>query len=260
MIGGILLRRVLWILTCLLCVIILLLVSKTTFEDTSLTRYLIDTFKFNTTREYSMWEENRIKSNPNYENLALLIDIESNFLFVLNLDDNEVVKTYSIASGKFDTPSPIGNWKIMNKEKWGKAFGTRWMELNVPWGKYGIHGTNNPNSIGYAASHGCIRLKNSDVEELYQLVKIYTPVNIVGGPFGSFGNGFRTLTPGDRGADVYYIQKVMKSKGYFPFSPDGVYGENMKKYVIKYRKDYKLWMTHNVDRGFCNSLGIELFE
>ena len=260
MIGGIFLKRVLWILTCLLCVIILVMVSKTTFDNTSLTRYLIDTFKFKDSEEYCIWEERRIKSNPNYENLAILIDIESNYLYLLNLDNNDVLKTYSIASGKYDTPSPIGNWRIIRKAKWGEGFGTRWMGLNVPWGEYGIHGTNNPYSIGQSASHGCIRLKNDDVEELFKIVKVNTPVNIVGGPFGSFGNGFRTLAPGDRGSDVYYIQKEMKKRGYYPYNPNGVYDEKMKKKVIKYRKDHKLWMTHNVDGSFYNSLNINLFE
>lgn len=253
-------RRLLWILTCLLCVLILFMVSRVTFEETSLTKYLIDTFKHRAIKDYSIWEENNINLNPDIENLAILIDIESNYLFAIDLDTNIVIKKYSIASGKYDTPSPIGSWKVINKAKWGKAFGTRWMELNVPWGQYGIHGTNNPNSIGYSTSHGCIRLRNEEVEELYQIVKIYTPVIITGGPFGSFGNGFRTLSPGDRGADVFYIQKLMKKRGYFPYVPDGIYTENMKNYVIKYRKDNKLWMTHNIDRSFYTSLGIELFE
>lgn len=240
---------------------ILITISNITFDDTSLTRYLIDTFKYNVaTKEYSIWEERKIRDNPDYENLALFIDIESNFLYVINLRDNDVIKQYSIASGKYSTPSPIGHWRIVNKARWGKGFGTRWMELNVPWGKYGIHGTNKPHSIGYSTSHGCIRMKNEDVEELFGIIKINTQVNIVGGPFGAFGNGFRTLTPGARGSDVYEIQKVMKSKGYFPYALDGVYGENMKKYVIKYRKDHKLWNTHNIDKSFYDSLGIELFE
>ncbi len=59
----------------------------------------------------------------------------------------------------------------------GGGFGSRWMGLNVPWGgKYGIHGTNQPGSIGFNASAGCIRMRNKDVEELYNLVEYNTTV------------------------------------------------------------------------------------
>ena len=80
-------------------------------------------------------------------------------------------------------------------------------------GKYGIHGTNKPNSIGWASSSGCIRMRNKDVEELYKFVKIGTPV-VIWGVYWTFGNGFRTITPGDTGADVYEVQRIMKEKGY----------------------------------------------
>ena len=46
---------------------------------------------------------------------------------------------------------------------WGGGFGTRWLGLNVPWGIYGIHGTNQPWSIGTQASAGCIRMFNRHV-------------------------------------------------------------------------------------------------
>ncbi|WP_366923391.1 L,D-transpeptidase family protein [Metallumcola ferriviriculae] len=88
---------------------------------------------------------------------------------------------YPVAVGKPATPSPIGHWLVKNK--WlhpGGPFGTRWMGLNVPWGSYGIHGTNNPASIGNAVSHGCIRMHNKDVEVIYPLLPIGTAVNVVG--------------------------------------------------------------------------------
>ncbi len=62
------------------------------------------------------------------------------------------------------------------------------MGLNVPWGgKYGIHGTNQPGSIGFNASGGCIRMRNQDVEELYSLVESGTMVNITNGQYGPLG-------------------------------------------------------------------------
>jgi lipoprotein-anchoring transpeptidase ErfK/SrfK len=91
---------------------------------------------------------------------------------------NKLYKTYPIAVGKPLTPTPKGSFKIINKAtNPGGPYGTRWMGLSKP--HIGIHGTNNPASIGKAASKGCIRMHNKDVEELYSLVKIGTRVNIV---------------------------------------------------------------------------------
>ncbi len=89
------------------------------------------------------------------------------------------VRTYPVAVGKPSTPTPLGVYKVMNKIiNPGGVLGTRWMGLNVPAGNYGIHGTNNPSSIGKFISNGCIRMHNSDVEALFPMVTIGTPVII----------------------------------------------------------------------------------
>ena len=91
---------------------------------------------------------------------------------------NNLYKTYPVAVGKLLTPTPKGSFRIINKSiNPGGPYGTRWMGLSKP--HIGIHGTNNPASIGKAASKGCIRMHNKDVEELYNLVEIGTRVNIV---------------------------------------------------------------------------------
>jgi L,D-transpeptidase ErfK/SrfK len=92
---------------------------------------------------------------------------------------DKLVKTYPVAVGKPNTPTPPGDWKVVTKQiNPGGALGSRWMGLNVPWASYGIHGTNNPPTIGTRASMGCIRMYNHDVEELFEQVKIGTPVYI----------------------------------------------------------------------------------
>jgi lipoprotein-anchoring transpeptidase ErfK/SrfK len=94
--------------------------------------------------------------------------------------DGKVFKTYTIAIGKPSTPTPKGNFKIINKAyKPGGPFGARWLGLSAPNGDYGIHGTNNPSSIGKAVSNGCIRTYNNNIIELYNLVPVGTPVKIV---------------------------------------------------------------------------------
>ncbi|MDD2401024.1 MAG: L,D-transpeptidase family protein [Clostridia bacterium] len=90
----------------------------------------------------------------------------------------QVHGSYPVAIGKPNTPSPIGTWSIVNKILMDgrKVYGTRWMGLSKP--RYGIHGTNNPNSIGKSVSLGCIRMYNHDVEQVFSLVSIGTPVEI----------------------------------------------------------------------------------
>lgn len=94
--------------------------------------------------------------------------------------DNKVYKAYKIAVGKASTPTPKGTFKIINRSvNPGGPFGARWLGLDAPNGDYGIHGTNNPSSIGKDVSNGCIRMYNKDVIELANLVPIGTVVTIV---------------------------------------------------------------------------------
>ena len=86
-------------------------------------------------------------------------------------------KQYPIAVGKMLTATPLGNFIIVNKQpNPGGPFGTMWMSLSKE--HYGIHGTNDPSSIGHAVSHGCVRMHNKDVEELASIVPIGTQVMI----------------------------------------------------------------------------------
>ncbi|KMK76683.1 L,D-transpeptidase family protein [Alkalihalobacillus pseudalcaliphilus] len=88
-----------------------------------------------------------------------------------------LVKEYPIAVGKMLTRTPTGQFIILNKApNPGGPYGTMWMSLSKQG--YGIHGTNNPSSIGHSVSHGCIRMHNHDVEELASMVPIGTRVII----------------------------------------------------------------------------------
>lgn len=128
----------------------------------------------------------------------------------------EVFKTYPVAVGNASTPTPVGEYSIIYKGKdWGPSFGPRWLGLNVPWGFYGIHGTNRPESIGQHRSHGCIRMNNRDVLELYDLIPIGTKVTIYGHLLGYPSQDPRVLAEGDVGGDVQLIQTRLKSAGYF---------------------------------------------
>lgn len=92
---------------------------------------------------------------------------------------DQKVNTYQVAMGKSATPTPLGAYRVVNKVvNPGGVLGTRWMGLDIPNGPYGIHGTNNPSSIGKYISNGCIRMHNPDVEVLFPMVSIGTPVII----------------------------------------------------------------------------------
>jgi lipoprotein-anchoring transpeptidase ErfK/SrfK len=105
-------------------------------------------------------------------------------------ENGKVVRIYRVAVGKASTPSPVGEFQILNRVSnptyyhkgqviaAGKSnpVGSRWMGLSAKG--YGIHGTNQPNSIGKAASTGCIRMGKRDLEELFAIVNAGDAVQI----------------------------------------------------------------------------------
>jgi hypothetical protein len=187
-----------------------------------------------------------------------LIEIDEKKLYLF--EDNQLIKKYPIASGMRNMPSPIGTWRIKEKGEWGKAFGGHWMGLDVPWGIYGIHGTRREDSIGRAASHGCIRMFNKDISELYHIVPLDTLVIISNGPFGSFGSGFRNLKPGDTGADVYAVQGRLKELNYFKGNVSGIYGKDLERSLNKFQADKKLKVKYTITKEDYEAMGFSEFE
>jgi lipoprotein-anchoring transpeptidase ErfK/SrfK len=111
----------------------------------------------------------------------------------------ELVRTFRVATGQAIYPTPAGIWRIVDKQRnpwwyppiqdeWARGLkpvppgpsnplGTRWMGLNAAG--VGIHGTTAPASIGYSASHGCIRMQIPEAEWLFERVTVGTPVVIL---------------------------------------------------------------------------------
>ncbi len=107
---------------------------------------------------------------------SIAVDTAKRTLTLYN--NGAIQKTYSVAVGKPSTPTPKGVFTIKNKTpNPGGPYGSRWMGLTAP--SIGIHGTNEPASIGNAVSHGCIRMYNNDVIELYNIVPLGTVVHIM---------------------------------------------------------------------------------
>lgn len=121
---------------------------------------------------------------------GIVINIPQLQLYLFS--EGHVVKQYPIAVGKKRTQTPVGKFKILQmaknpawKSPWtGKVtppglsnpLGTRWIRF---FDGYGIHGNNDSKSIGTFASHGCVRMHNRDVEELYNNVHIGMPVHVI---------------------------------------------------------------------------------
>ena len=110
-----------------------------------------------------------------------------------------LVRTFPVATGQAIYPTPLGHFQIVVKwvnpwwypptqDAWaqglkpvppgpGNPLGTRWMGLSAPG--VGIHGTDEPWSIGHSESHGCIRMQVSSAEWLFTRVQVGTPVFII---------------------------------------------------------------------------------
>jgi hypothetical protein len=107
-------------------------------------------------------------------------------------------RSFRVATGTAQYPTPSGSFKIvdMQRDPWwypppsdwaagldpippgpGNPLGTRWMGLSVP--AVGIHGTPDAASVGYSASHGCIRMYLHEASWLFDHVRVGTPVLIV---------------------------------------------------------------------------------
>lgn len=187
---------------------------------------------------------------------ALHIVIEAAQRRLYLFADGRIYKSWPVAVGTPETPTPIGHWAIKAKAVWGGAFGARWMQLTIPWGTYGIHGTNNPGSIGSRASHGCIRMFNRDVVELYGLVSAGTPVDIRGQATVRFGEQRRDLLPTLLGSDALAVQRRLLALGYDPGPIDGKYMGKSVEAVRRFQVEHNLKPTGTVDVLTANALGV----
>ncbi len=132
---------------------------------------------YNATSFQSSYQMQQMEQPPQ-GTYSIVVNLNAHTLTLLK--DGKIYKTYPVAIGKMVTPTKRGTYRIINKAmNPGGPYGARWMGLDVPGGGYGIHGTNNPSSIGQSVSHGCIRMYNKDVIELFQLVNVGTIVKII---------------------------------------------------------------------------------
>jgi lipoprotein-anchoring transpeptidase ErfK/SrfK len=139
-----------------------------------------------------------VKPSLTLSELPKVVVVDKSALTLTLWSPRRKIRTYKVAVGQPKYPTAKGTYYIAQKQKnptwtppdsdWAKdakpippgpdnPLGTRWMGLDH--GGIGIHGTNNPSSIGSAVSHGCIRMRISDAEWLYDHVGIGTKVHVI---------------------------------------------------------------------------------
>lgn len=177
------------------------------------------------------WSNHFATFKPSEEGYSVLVDLDNLTLYLYN--DGEELKTWQVSGGTKETPSPVGSWQVSTVENWTSGFGGSWIGLNVPWGKYGIHGTVEPWVIGNNnASHGCIRMNNADAAELKEYMSVGVPVNIKHDTAP-----FRTLKDGDVGSDVLQLQIMLEKLGYYSSGADGFFSRGTFEAVCQFQKD-----------------------
>lgn len=130
--------------------------------------------------------------NP-VEEINLVIKLRERRVYVYRGD--RVEKSYAIAIGRRGWETPTGMFKVLHMERdpaWehplngqvippgpNNPLGARWIGFWTDGRNYiGFHGTPNERLVGQAVSHGCIRMRNRDIEALYEIVKVGTPVTV----------------------------------------------------------------------------------
>ncbi|WP_284143281.1 L,D-transpeptidase family protein [Metabacillus flavus] len=183
-------------------------------------------------------------------------------------ENSKLKRVFKVGTGRSQSLTPEGKFKIVQKivnRPYYKGnipggdprnpLGNRWMGLNArgtSGSTYGIHGNNNPSSIGGYVSSGCVRMYDNEVEWLYSQVPINTAVIIISSgksfdsiaksygynvkPGGNSGNSGDTLKKGSRGDAVAELQRKLTDLGFSTGGIDGVFGSATDKAVRAFQK------------------------
>jgi L,D-transpeptidase ErfK/SrfK len=151
---------------------------------------------------------------PPGEREGIVVNLPEHRLYYFpkpKMDQPATVLTYPVSVGKMDWRTPIGSTKIVSKQKnpsWtppksvheerrrlgepplpavvppgrDNPLGAHAMRLSIPGGAYLIHGTNNPDAVGMAVTHGCLRMYPEDIAALFERVPVGTKVTLIDEP------------------------------------------------------------------------------
>ena len=169
------------------------------------------------------------KEDDKYDQV-ILVHIGENMVYLY--EDGKITHEYLVATGQPEYPTPTGEWEITEKrymptwvnpapDTWGASMpesippglsnplGLRALNWSAPAIRF--HGTQAIYSLGYNASHGCVRMSNEDVIELYDLVDVGTPIISV--EFGSYDPLYTSTTVVDQETTGRTADDVEKKKG-----------------------------------------------
>lgn len=209
-------------------------------------------------------------------------------------ENGQLKGQFKVGTGRSRSLTPEGKFKIVNKIKNRPYYkghipggdprnplGNRWLGLNArgTWGTtYGIHGNNNPSSIGGYVSSGCIRMYDNEVEWLFNQVPTGTTVIITssGKSFSAIAaaNGFKVkggtnapsvpvstngqiLKRGSQGPAVQELQRKLTAQGFSTNGVDGFFGLNTENAVRQFQKARKLTADGIVGPATKKALGIK---
>ncbi|MGE6610659.1 L,D-transpeptidase family protein [Peribacillus sp. NPDC076916] len=205
-------------------------------------------------------------------------------------ENDNLVRVFSVATGKKASYTPEGKFKVVTKivnRPYYKGnirggdpknpLGKRWLGINArntPGNTYAIHGNNDPATIGKYISAGCIRMYNNDVQWLYERVKMNTVVLIASSnkSFATIAatNGYKvsgsvslpvntspSLKKGSSGPKVIELQKRLTKLGYSTKGVDGSFGKNTEVAVKKFQKSKKLTSDGVVGPKTKKALGLK---
>jgi lipoprotein-anchoring transpeptidase ErfK/SrfK len=166
-------------------------------RETVLVRDVVKALKTHT-REPVIASFRELKPAITQDSFASAVVIRRDSKMLQLYVDLRLKRQFRVATGQSSFPTPIGSFTVTTKwrDPWwypppsdwaansspippgpGNPLGTRWMGLSAPY--IGIHGTPDASSIGYSASHGCIRMLVPEAEWLFERVELGTPVFIV---------------------------------------------------------------------------------
>ncbi|ADU31911.1 L,D-transpeptidase family protein [Evansella cellulosilytica] len=215
-------------------------------------------------------------------NQFIIINKASNELAFF--EDSKLQKVFSVGTGRENSMTPEGTFKIVNKIKNRPYYsgniaggdpqnplGDRWLGINArgTWGTtYAIHGNNDASSIGGYVSAGCVRMHNSEVHWLYDRVKINTPVIITNSSqsfaaiaemhgytvTSSESSSSEVLRLGSRGQAVRDLQEKLTNQGYHLGSIDGIFGPATENAVRKFQRDRGLTIDGIVGQNTLQAL------
>lgn len=196
------------------------------------------------------------------------INIPEHRLYLLY--NEQIYQSFNIAVGKPSTPSPVGDFWVVNKvinPTWfppdkrepvppgpKNPLGKYWLGLNKKG--YGIHGNNAPASIGNAVSHGCFRMNNQDIEWLFRTIPVKTPVSV------TYFTVFAEVDESEQAwlnvyPDIYHRMNQVDEITYSVYSMSWSYIPHLKalSYVVKDKYSLHLEIPRVVEvSGFSKNL------